>query len=104
MHSNVDAPRDDHLLQDVGVFIVQETVEVSKKVRWGHAHSVLESWTDLALDNAGVDLITSLTGPFFTDLDVQIALISLKGMVSKATIVLFHVIPDWYADHFPVGT
>ena len=54
----MDARHDDHLLQGFGirrVFIVQETVEVSKKVRWGHAHSVLESWTDLALDNAGVD-------------------------------------------------
>ena len=38
--------------------------------------------------------MTSLTGPFLTDLKLQIALISLKGMVSKATIVPPDVTPD----------
>ena len=33
--------------------------------------------------------------PFFTDLNLQIALISLKGMVSKATIAPPDVTPDW---------
>ena len=32
----------------------ESSVEVPKKVRWGHARSVLESWTDLALDNANL--------------------------------------------------
>ena len=70
--------------------IIQETVEVSKEVRWGHAHSVLEPRTDLALDCAGVDPFDLLHRSFLRG-----ALISLK-----ATIVPPDVTPDRYTDNW----
>ena len=46
-----------------------EKLLFSNKVRWGHAHSVLESWTDLALDDAGVDHLNLFDRSFLHGLE-----------------------------------
>ena len=84
----------------------QETVEVPKEVRRGHAHIILESRTNFALDGARVDPLDFLHRPFLHGLEFpdRPYFFEGNGLEGDNRSSRRDVTPDWCTDNFLVGT